>query len=102
MSSDLSVAFPRALTSYADPPGASLIATLASRIHAEPFNAVATAIFLLAVLHTFFAARFTRLARLRKQQHAENALTRGPRAGEDLGAELLHFLGEIEVVFGVW
>src|SRR3954447_2258903 len=101
MSSDLSVAFPRALTSYADPPGASLLGTLASRIHAEPFNAIATAIFLLAVLHTFFATRFTRLARRRQQERAENALT-GRHPADHVGAELLHFLGEIEVVFGLW
>src|SRR3954453_716472 len=102
MSSDLSVAFPRALTSYADPPGASLLATLASRIHAEPFNAIATAIFLLAVLHTFFATRFTRLARRRQQERAEDALTGSHRPADHVGAELLHFLGEIEVVFGLW
>jgi hypothetical protein len=102
MSSELSAGFPRALAAYADLPAASLIDTLASRIHAEPFNAVATGIFLLAVLHTFFAARFTRLAQRSKQRHAEKARARGVRDTDHVGAELLHFLGEIEVVFGLW
>jgi hypothetical protein len=102
MSPDLSAGFPRALTAYADPPGASLIDTLASRIHTEPFNAIATAIFALAVLHTFLAPRITRLARRRQQQHAEEALAGGRRPGDHVGTEMLHFLGEIEVVFGLW
>src|SRR3954471_479528 len=102
MSPDLSAGFPRALTSYVDPAGAPLIDTLASRIRAEPFNAVATAIFLLAVLHMFFAPRFTRLARRRTQQHGEHAAVRGAGAADQVGTELLHFLGEIEVVFGLW
>ena len=50
--------FPRALSDYPDAAGASILQILQSRIEIEPFNVVATGIFLLAILHTFAAARF--------------------------------------------
>ena len=56
------VAFPLPLTAYTSSPGDGLLSILWSRIEADPFNAVATVIFLLAVIHTFFAARFIEAA----------------------------------------
>ena len=95
------VPFPLPLSAYRDQPD-SLLGTLLGRIDADPFNAVATAIFLLAVVHTFFAARFTGAAH--RLQHRENA--RAAAAGRppvpSVAAELLHFLGEVEVIFGLW
>ena len=52
-------ALPRALASYPNPGTDSIAYVLAERVHLEPFNAIATAIFLLAILHTFAAARFS-------------------------------------------
>ena len=43
------------------PPEACLD-TLRLRLEIEPFNAIATAIFVLALVHTFAAARFAALA----------------------------------------
>lgn len=83
--------FPRALDGY--PSADSLLGTLAARVAAEPFNAVATAIFALAVLHTFVAPRFAARAHALHERH---------RGRPSVAAELLHFLGEIEVVFGLW
>ena len=51
--------FPRALSSYPDHGGHSITAILSERLRIEPFNGIATGIFLLAILHTFAAARFT-------------------------------------------
>src|SRR5687768_2644406 len=65
-----------------------LASTLRAQIHADPFNLVATAIFLLAILHTFAASRIAAYAR------------RAPQAS--IRGELLHFAGEVEVVFGLW
>ncbi len=48
--------FPRSLSTYPSLPGQSLLDVLLSRIEADPFNAAATAIFALAVIHTFFAS----------------------------------------------
>ena len=65
-------AFPLPLSEY-PAAAASLIDTLSTRIAIEPFNLVATGIFVLAILHTFSAARFAKLA------HAvQHATTSGP------------------------
>ncbi|MCC6162048.1 MAG: putative Na+/H+ antiporter [Acidobacteria bacterium] len=68
----------------------------------EPFNAVATGIFVLAILHTFAAARFARLAHRVQHRHDEAARAHGRPAFPSVVAGLLHFLGEVEVVFGLW
>jgi len=93
--------FPRALASY-PAIGGSLWDVLASRVEAEPFNAMATGIFLLAVAHTFIAARFTNAAH--DLQHASDArlAAAGLPSRPSVRAEVLHFFGEIEVVFGLW
>jgi hypothetical protein len=45
--------FPRNLSSYPPMPQQPVIDVLQARIELDPFNAIATAIFLMAVLHTF-------------------------------------------------
>jgi putative Na+/H+ antiporter len=94
--------FPRPLSEYPALPGAPLLQILTARIEAEPFNAVATGIFVLAILHTFAAARFARLAHRLQHRHAVIAREHGQIPGPGVVAELLHFLGEVEVVFGLW
>ena len=94
--------FPRLLTEYPDAAGASLREILKSRIEIEPFNAVATAIFLVAIFHTFAAARFARLAHTVQHRHDAAARKRGETPTPSVLAELLHFVGEVEVVFGLW
>jgi hypothetical protein len=96
------IEFPRRLSAYQSFPGQSLAAILWSRIEADPFNAVATAIFVLAVLHTFFASWFAGLAH-RVQHHVDAQLAaRGLPPRQSVRAGLLHFLGEVEVVFALW
>jgi Putative Na+/H+ antiporter len=92
--------FPVPLSVY--PSGVGLIDTLRARVAMEPVNAAATAIFLLAILHTFVAPKFMAMAR--RVQHARDAATdaRGGRRVPSVLAEMLHFLGEVEVVFGLW
>jgi len=68
----------------------------------EPVNAAATLIFVLAILHTFSAARFMALAHRVQRAHDARAVARGERRLPSVLAEILHFLGEIEVVFGLW
>ncbi len=81
---------------------ASLMQELASRITAEPFNLVATIVFVLAVLHTFFAARFTQWSRRVQARSDARADAAGRARQLSVGAELLQFVGEVEVVFGLW
>ena len=63
---------------------------------------MASAIFGLAILHTFAAARFTALAHGVQHRHAERQRQLGRPEVPSVLAEALHFLGEVEVVFGLW
>ena len=101
MSED-TTAIPRALESYPSGADQTLTADLAMRVQIEPFNAIATGVFVLAILHTFAAARFARLAHRVQHRHDDEARVHGRPASPSLGAEALHFLGEVEVVFGLW
>jgi len=94
--------FPFSLQSYGDA-GRPILERLGIRIEADPFNLVGTLIFLLAVIHTFLCSKFSALARRLERQH-ELRLERGdvPRASVSHRARVMHFLGEIEVVFGLW
>src|SRR4051794_31750806 len=90
-------AFPLPLSAYAGEQGMSLGEVLAHRARLEPMNLLATAIFLAAIAHTFVApALLAASHRMRRRVEA-----RGPDA-HSFGAEVLHFLGEIEAVFGIW
>ena len=93
---------PRALSEYADPAGASLLQVLIERVRAEPFNAIATTIFVLAIVHTFGAARLTARARAAEEAHEARLKAAGLRPVPGVWAEVLHFFGEVEVVFGLW
>jgi Putative Na+/H+ antiporter len=102
-SSGPSAPFPLPLSAYpVVAPGEGLLALLRTRIDAEPFNAVATVIFALAILHTFGAARFTVLAQAVQRRHDEEAHRLGRAAVPSVVAGILRFFGEVEVVFGVW
>jgi hypothetical protein len=95
--------FPPALESYNDSGLRSIPAILIDRIRQEPFNLAATLIFLCAIIHTFLASKFTNISHKWEHEHRER-IKRG-EADENsvhFGAELFHFLGEVEVVFGMW
>lgn len=102
--------FPRAVASYGDSRAAGLWEVLQARVSAEPFNAVATAIFVLAVLHTFATARIRHWAHVVEERHRARRRERtdGPRESNghpeevSFGGQILHFLGEVEAVFGIW
>jgi Putative Na+/H+ antiporter len=95
--------FPRPLQSYVGSRPDHLAAVLVGRVRQEPFNLVATLIFLCAIAHTFIAAKFTDIAHRWDQAHAVKK-ERGTVSPHSVhhGAELFHFLGEVEVVFGLW
>jgi hypothetical protein len=103
---------PRALDSYADTGGASLWEILQARVAAEPFNLVASLIFLLAICHTFLAAKFRHWAHLAEKEHAERIAQRPAERGDanddgefdevSFKGQILHFFGEVEAIFGIW
>ena len=67
------------------------VGPLPTAFASPPFTTIATAIFALAIVHTFLAARVTRLAQRLEHRHPAS-----------VAAGLLHLLGEVEVVFGLW
>jgi len=103
------VSFPHPLSSYSEPPNSSLGRILWSRVEADPFNLVATGLFFLAIIHTFLAPMFIRLAHRYEREHAERVArsSQGPdpaASGRKVSfrAEVFHFFGEVEAVFGIW
>jgi len=93
--------FPMPLEAYPVVEG-GLLATLTARVQSYPFNAVVTGIFVLAIIHTFLAARFSELAHAVQQRHDEQRQRQGLTSQPSVPAELLHFVGEVEVIFGLW
>lgn len=74
-----------------------------------PFLPVATLIFVLAILHTFLAVPINKAAH--RVQHAHDEKVRREGLGDGRPKEIrmvsfkgtiLHFLGEVEAVFGIW
>lgn len=101
--------FPLPLDSYApQPENASLLDILHARIQADPFNLVATLIFFLAIAHTFAAPMFVRLSHRFEHEHEERLAKLGRKPGPNsrdevsFKAQIFHFLGEIEAIFGIW
>jgi hypothetical protein len=95
--------FPRSLDGYNDADAHGIWLILKNRIKQEPFNLVATLIFVLAIAHTFMTGRFMAIAH--RWEHAHEEKIKSGAAHRDSvhhGAELLHFLGEVEAVFGIW
>jgi hypothetical protein len=95
-------ALPTPLSAYPPASADGLFATLAQRVTQDPFNAVATAIFALAIIHTFSAARFAALAHRVQHAHDVEREKLGLEPRPSTVAEFLHFFGEVEVVFGLW
>ncbi len=98
-----SPAFPRSLDSYGDSDTSGILNILVNRIEKNPFNLAATIIFILAILHTFLTSRFLAIAHKWENEHREK-LKKGlvDKYSVHHGAELFHFLGEVEAVFGIW
>lgn len=94
--------FPTPLTEYPTAAAEGLWATLAQRAAQDPFNLVATGIFLLAILHTFAAPRVMKLAHDVQHRFDHESDAAGQPRRPSVLAELLHFVGEVEVVFGLW
>ncbi len=104
--------FPLSLTDYHDREVPGLFNKLVHRVSVEPFNLISTLIFFSAILHTFLASFFTRIShRYENEFNALEAEEKNPQlAGAaakrrdklQFRAQAWGFLGEVEVVFGVW
>ena len=84
-----------------------LVEQLKVRAGANPFNVVATIIFFLAVVHTFLATTFNKMAHKFEVEHTANVTSHNKiyvegRKPVSFKATLFHFLGEVEAIFGIW
>ncbi len=103
--------FPLPLPTYGDADRTGLGDILAHRIATDPFNLVAAIVFLLAIVHTFLATKFMHIAHRWRDEHeaglraagvAVDDLRRGGPRSVSFKAEVMHFFGEIEAIFGLW
>ncbi len=98
--------FPIPTGEYGDAHLLSLAGKLSHRIAVDPFNLVATGLFLAAIIHTFLAARFTALAhRYQHRYEALNPDSEGAEAERErlkFRSQIFHLLGEVEAIFGIW
>ncbi len=97
------IGFPRNLESYQDGGLTGILQVLRHRIVVEPFNLVATLIFLCAVIHTFLSSKILSVAHRLNQTHRQK-IKEGSADPHSVhvGAGVLHFLGEVEAIFGLW
>ena len=86
------------LSQYQDEGLATAGEQLRHRILVQPFNLASLTIFILAITHTLFAPHFISYAEKRK----EGNILLNKEIVEDFGVEILKFLGEVEVIFGIW
>lgn len=69
-----------------------------ARIQKQPFNLIALFFFIGAIVHTFFAHRFTSLSKTIKERNVRNKHV----PVNSFSVEILYLLGEVEVIFGIW
>ncbi|MEA1922249.1 MAG: putative Na+/H+ antiporter [Pseudomonadota bacterium] len=100
---DGGVSFPRSLSSYNDTDIKSIFLILLNRINLEPFNLVATIIFLCAIVHTFLTNKFIAVAH-KWEREFQKKIDRKEVSRYSIhhGAKLFHFFGDVEIVFGLW
>ena len=95
------------LESYQDGHLTDLIAILFHRIDQHPFNLIATLLFVCAICHTFLTGIFRRIAHRWEHESRQQLKSRtqdelGVWHDVRFGSQVMHFLGEVEVVFGLW
>ncbi len=114
---DQYAAFPLPLDEYEEitgPDGAKpgVMDVIVGRAMQQPFNIAVTAIFILAIFHTFMAGKIMHAAHVAQEKHMEKIRREGRMAKDKphknakddvcFKATVLHFLGEVEAIFGIW
>ena len=96
------IEFPPTLGAYGDAGLTGLGAILRHRIEKVPFNLWATLLFLGAIIHTFATHRFQHIAHVLEKRHEVKVRAGATQYRVSSAARFFHFLGEPEVVFGIW
>ncbi|MCH9634020.1 MAG: hypothetical protein S4CHLAM7_07560 [Chlamydiae bacterium] len=80
----------------------SLGQILKNAIAYHPFNFVALIIFAIAIIHTLFAHQIAHYAHKLENRWDEAHPNQKGQARYSFWIEVLHFLGEVEIVFAIW
>ncbi|MGB8329361.1 MAG: putative Na+/H+ antiporter [Polyangiales bacterium] len=99
---DPTIAFPPPLEGYGDAGLGTVGAILRTRIEKVPFNLWATLLFVGAIIHTFATHRFRHISHVLEQRHEAKVRAGATQNDVSAAARIFHFLGEPEVVFGLW
>ena len=103
--------FPKPAGEYQDDQVTNLFAKLINRVKVEPFNLAASLIFLCAIVHTFLTAKFMHISHAYRHEYQtlelQESKTKDPALAKRqdallFRAQLFHFMGEVEAVFGIW
>ncbi|MFT5316985.1 MAG: Na+/H+ antiporter NhaD/arsenite permease-like protein [Chlamydiales bacterium] len=103
--------FPRPVEEYNDAHFTDITKILKNRVEKEPFNLVSAIIFVLAITHTLCANMIKKLSKRMEERHNEKLAEKFINGEENLehdaplisfSAEITYFLGEVEVIFGIW
>lgn len=84
--------------SYHDSSITDMWTKLVHRVEIQPFNLVSLIIFVCAITHTLFVAKIHHLSEQMRQRNIRNKL----EVVDTFGVEIIRFLGEVEVIFGLW
>ncbi|MEC7838716.1 MAG: putative Na+/H+ antiporter [Chlamydiota bacterium] len=83
---------------YNDENMTSLWQQLSHRIQVQPFNLMSLILFACAIIHTFIAPKINALSNQLRQYNIDN----NKEIIDSFGVEILRFMGEVEVIFGIW
>jgi hypothetical protein len=81
---------------------------LRSRIRIAPMNLAVTCLFVCAIVHTFLAPKFLRIAQQLHNKYEYKLILHPTKSIKhsqqpvSFWATICHFLGEIEAIFGIW
>ncbi|MBF4695396.1 putative Na+/H+ antiporter [Fusibacter ferrireducens] len=97
------VEFPRSQESYEDQDYTSYWEIVKHRVVETPFNLVATIIFFMAIAHMMLTSRLHKKGNQLEHDYEEQ-IKKGlkEKNSYSIAASILHLLGEVEVVFGIW
>ncbi len=94
--------FPRPISTYLGEENLGIGGKMVNRIKTEPFYLIASLIFLCAILHTFITSKFVAIAHRLHHEYEHSVEAGKPDTKKHFLAEIMHFVGEVEAVFGMW